>query len=102
MQKIPIFLAKPGMKTAAEVKDDQGRTLCGPGVELDPALLEKFQKMGVRYLVVEGHPVDLPWERPLEEELRLLEERFAHTDDPHLLMIKEVIKAHWLKSRREA
>ncbi len=86
------------MKTAAEVKDDQGRTLCGPGVELDASLLEKFQKMGVRYLMVEGHPVELPWERPLEEELSLLEERFSRTQDPHLLMIKKVIQDYWLKT----
>ena len=86
------------MKTAAEVKDDQGRTLCGPGVELDTSLLDKFQKMGVRYLIVEGHPVELPWERPLEEQLRLLEERFSRTQDPHPLMIKEVIREFWLKS----
>lgn len=102
MQKIPIFLAKPGMKIAAEVKDEQGRTLCGPGTELDQSLIERLEKMGSKFLVVEGHPIKFPWERPLEEELRLLEERFSRVaGDKRLQMLKEVIREFWQRSRGE-
>jgi len=103
MQKIPIFLAKAGMKLAAEVKDDQGRTLCGPGVELDQSLIERFEKMGVKFLVVEGRPVKFPWDRSLQEDLELLEKRFAKVaSDKRLEMIKETIRTFWQKSRGEA
>ncbi len=100
MQKIPLFLAKPGMRVAAEVKDEQGRVICAPGLELDASILERFQRLGVHYLVVEGHPVNFPWERPLEEDLEELEKRFSHTSDPRLLMLKELIKQYWQKSRK--
>ncbi len=102
MQKIPIFLAKPGMKLAQEVKDVQGRVLCGPGVELDQDLIERFERMEVKFLLVEGHPVQFPWERPLEEELKALEERFSRVaQDEQLQMLKEVIRAFWLRQKGE-
>ena len=101
-QRIPISFARPGMIVAAEVCDEQGRTLCGPGTELSGELLEKFSKLGVKFITVEGHPVDFPWEKPLEKDLLLLEARFAKVaGDKRLLMLKEVIRRHWLETRKE-
>ncbi len=102
MQKIPLDLARPGMKLARDVTDDQGRVLCGPGVALESQLLEKFKQLGVRFVTVEGHPIKFPWERPLEEDLNLLEKRFSRViQDERLMKIKEIIKKYWLSSRSE-
>ena len=100
MQKIPLKMATPGMKLAKEVVDDQGRVLCHPGTELDASLLEKFERLGVKFVTVEGHPINFPWERPLKEELSLLEKRFLRVkDDERLLMIKEVLRQYFLENR---
>ncbi len=100
MQKIPIFLAKPGMRLASEVKDGQGRVLCASGVDLDQELIERFKRLGVKFIRVNGRPIQFPWDRPLEEELKLLEERFAHVkEDKVLQMLKDVIRNYWLKTR---
>ncbi len=101
-QRIPVSLARPGMIVAAEVRDEMGRTLCGPGTELNSELLEKFTKLGVKFVTVEGHPVDFPWERPLEKDLLLLEARFAKVaNDPQLLVLKEIIRNYWLETRQD-
>ncbi|NPB09612.1 MAG: hypothetical protein GXO17_04590 [Thermodesulfobacteria bacterium] len=102
MQKIPLDMAQPGMKLAQDVTDDKGRVLCGAGVALEAPLIEKFKQLGVRFVTVEGHPVDFPWERPLKEELALLEERFSRvTHDERLMKLKEIIKKYWLSTRSE-
>ncbi len=99
-QRIPVSLAKPGMKVAAEVRDEMGRTLCGPGTELNAELLEKFSKLGVKFITVEGHPVNFPWERPLEKDLLLLEARFAKVkNDKTLCLLKNIIRQYWLETR---
>ncbi len=103
MQKIPLTMAQPGMKLARDVTDDQGRVLCGPGVALEASLIEKFQQLGVKFVTVEGHPIKFPWERPLQEELTLLEERFCRVaHDTRLRKLKEIIKKYWLETRNEA
>ncbi len=92
MQRLPISYIKPGMRTYEEVVDSQGRVLCGKGVELTEEMLKRFQELGVSYITVEGTPVKLPWEKTLEEELELLEERFRDTKNDFALQVKEVIK----------
>lgn len=92
MQRLPISYIKPGMRTHEEVVDSQGRVLCGKGIELTEEMLKRFQELGVSYITVEGTPVKLPWEKTLEEELELLEERFRDTKNDFALQVKEVIK----------
>lgn len=92
MQRLPISYIKPGMRTYEEVVDSQGRVLCGKGIELTEEMLKRFQELGVSYITVEGTPVKLPWEKTLEEELELLEERFRDTKNDFALQVKEVIK----------
>ena len=93
MQRLPINYLKPGMITAEEVRDDKNRVLCAAGTKITPELLEKFSKMGVRFVTVKGRPVNFPWERPLEEELSELEKRFSQAKHPFLLELKEGLKA---------
>ncbi|AEH44403.1 hypothetical protein Thein_0521 [Thermodesulfatator indicus DSM 15286] len=98
-QKIPLSYAKPGMVLAEEVADDKGRVLCGPETELSQGLIEKFSSMGIKFVTVKGHPVDLPWEKPLEEELKELEERFGKVVDDKRLMALKALIADYLKNK---
>ncbi|WP_033396206.1 hypothetical protein [Thermodesulfatator atlanticus] len=99
MQRIPIEMAKAGMILAKDVTDEAGRVLCGPETELTTELIEKFKAMGVKFVSVKGHPIDFPWERPYEEEIKLLEARFAKVaDDPRLISLKKII-ADYLKEK---
>jgi len=80
------------MKTYEEVVDNQGRVLCGKGIEITAEMLKRFEELGVSYVTVEGTPVKLPWEKTLEEELEALEARFQGVKEETLLQIKEIIK----------
>ncbi len=92
MQRIPVSYLKPGMKTFEEVYDPNGRTICGRGVELTQELIDKFVSMGVKYVTVEGTPVDLPWERSYEEEIEELNKRFEGITDENLLALKGILE----------
>ncbi|MFN3505644.1 MAG: hypothetical protein ACK4Y7_05510 [Caldimicrobium sp.] len=92
MQRIPLSYVKPGMKTYEEVIDNQGRVLCGKGVEITEEMLRKFQELGVNYITVEGIVIKLPWEKSYEEEIADLEARFSYITDEILLQIKDIIK----------
>ncbi len=92
MQRLPLSYLKPGMVTAEEVRDEQGRTLCPAGTPLNAELLERFGKMGVRFVTVKGKPVSFSWEKTLEEELAELERRFERARHPFLLKLKERLK----------
>jgi len=94
MQKIPLSLAKPGMKLAKSVLNEKGLVLCGEGVELSDALISRLSNMGIPKITVEGHPVDTGVaEKPPEEQLRDLEKRFEKiSSDPVMKMIKEIFE----------
>ncbi|OAG27608.1 hypothetical protein [Thermodesulfatator autotrophicus] len=99
-QKIPLSYAQPGMILAEEVSDDKGRVLCGPETELTQSLIEKFSSMGIKFVMVKGHPVDLPWEKPLEEELKEIEERFSKVKSDERLMALKRLIVDYLKSKQ--
>lgn len=92
MQRLPLSYLRPGMKTYEEVVDANGRVLCGKGVEITEELLRKFEEFGVQFVTVEGTPVNLPWERTLEEEIKALEERFKEVKDENLLKLKTILR----------
>ncbi|MEK6591399.1 MAG: hypothetical protein AABZ11_12065, partial [Nitrospinota bacterium] len=58
MQKIPLSLAKPGMKLAKAVLNENGLILCGEGTELNEMLISRLAGMDIQRVTVEGHPVD--------------------------------------------
>jgi len=91
MQRLPLSYIQPGMITAEEVIDPNGRVLCGKDVELTEEHITKFSEFGVSFVTVKGYPVRLPWEKTLEEELEDLEKRFEGIKDENLLKIKEVL-----------
>ncbi|HBE95140.1 MAG TPA: hypothetical protein DD766_00465 [Desulfovibrio sp.] len=58
MQKIPLNLAKPGMKLAKAVTRDNGMVVMGPGMELTESHLERLRSMEVDRITVEGNPLE--------------------------------------------
>ena len=104
MQKIPLNLAKPGMKLAKPVMNENGRVLCGEGVELSGMLMEKLEKMDIEKVTVEGFPVDMPGEerKPLKTQLEELENRFKMVaSDPVLAGMKELFKKQIIEKEEE-
>ena len=94
MQKIPLNLAKPGMRLAKAVLNEKGLVLCGEGVELNDALISRLSNLNINKITVEGHPVNTGVEeKPLEDQLKDLEERFEKVkSDPLMKMIKDMIE----------
>ncbi|HMM38311.1 MAG TPA: hypothetical protein PKB11_06085 [Desulfovibrio sp.] len=58
MQKIPLTLAKPGMKLAKAVTRDNGMVVMGAGMELTETHIERLRGMEVDRITVEGNPVE--------------------------------------------
>lgn len=59
MQKIPLSLANESMTLAKPVTKDNGMVLIAQGTKLTHKIIERLTKMGIKQIVVEGHPVDL-------------------------------------------
>lgn len=104
MQKIPLDMAKSGMKLAKDVLTDNGRVLCGQGTELTDSLLSRLDNLGIESITVEGFPVPMPGEevKPLEVLIEELEERFKMvTSEPLLMEIKEILKKQLILKEEE-
>jgi hypothetical protein len=98
MQRIPIKLAKAGMKLAKEAVTPEGQVLCGAGLELTDELVVRLQKQGVVVLTVEGHPVRLPGEKKLSERIKDLDVRFRPVNrNPVLKALKTIIAEYWIE-----
>jgi len=102
MQKIPLMLAKAGMKLARDVfRGDSpiGIPLCGKGIELTDSLIARFESMDVQTVHVEGHPVWEEGERSFDDLLRDLDHRFSKTiQDPLNGMLYDIYKSYLIKS----
>ncbi|MBU4191171.1 MAG: hypothetical protein KKD85_02415, partial [Proteobacteria bacterium] len=59
MQKIPIDLARPGMKLARPVLKDGGMIIMAEGMELTDSLIVRLTNMKIDRITVQGHPVDM-------------------------------------------
>ena len=92
MQKIPIDLAKPGMKLAKPVTKEGGMTIMAEGMELNENHISRLQAMEIDRITVQGHPVDMggagsgtKWGERLER-LDYLFRR--HTEDKWMMRFK--------------
>ncbi len=103
MQRIPITLATPGMILAREVVTEDGKILCGPGIELTMGLIDRLSASQIASVTVEGRPVHLPGEKDIRERIKDLEYRFSRVkDDPVLRALKKLIAQHWIDSERSS
>jgi hypothetical protein len=102
VQQILTLQAKDGMALAKDVMTAEGRVLCGKGTVLTTSLIERFQKMDIVQLTVEGHPVSTPGEKSLQEELAEIEERFSEVNKvPPLVYLKKRLMKKMVESRGE-
>ncbi|MBW1739783.1 MAG: hypothetical protein JRJ42_01470 [Deltaproteobacteria bacterium] len=104
MQKIPVNLAKPGMKLAKPVANDRGIVLCGTGAELTEEMITRLSDMGVKRITVEGHPVDTgDPEKTLSQQIRELDARFKKVEgDPLMGRIKDIFLERLKERAKEA
>jgi hypothetical protein len=102
MQKIPVGFGKAGMVLARDVflqQSDRGIPVCTKGAPLSEPLLEKLARMGINSICVEGHPVSVPDEKPLEELLEDLDKRFKKVEgNPLMARMRERIRKKLIKS----
>ena len=102
MQKIPLLLAEPDMVLARDIfRDDNanGPPICGRGVTLTDALIDRLKRMEVQTITVEGHPVRMDGDRTEEEILLALDKRFEKVeDDPLTNKLKKIYREHYMKS----
>lgn len=105
MQRIPIALAESGMVLAKEVvhpENPSGPSLCGKGMKLTDSLLKRLRNMGVQSLIVQGHPVCMEGDKPLEVLLNELDNRFSRVADDALAgMVKNVYRDYLVRSMEE-
>ena len=100
MQQILSAQAKEGMVLAKDVMTPEDRVLCGKGTVLTESLLDRLEKMDIVHITVEGHPVEIPGEKSLKEELRDIEARFSKVKKvPPLMYIKKRIMQKMIESR---
>ena len=100
MQQILTLQAKEGMILAKDVMTAENRVLCGKGTTLTPTLIERFHKMDIVQLTVEGHPISFPGEKTLQEELQDIESRFSEVNKvPPLAYLKKRIMKKLIESR---
>ena len=94
MQQILTLQAKEGMALAKDVMTPEGRVLCGKGTVMTTTLIERFLKMDIMHITVDGHPVNTPGDKSLQEELREIEERFSEvkTVPPLVYLMKRIMK----------
>ena len=59
MQKIPLDLARAGMKLGKAVTKENGMTIMAEGMELTESLIARLENMKVDRITVQGHPVDM-------------------------------------------
>lgn len=102
MQQILTLQAKEGMILAKDVMTAEGRVLCGKGTELTQTLIERFHKMDLVQITVDGHPITTPGEKSLQEELQEIEARFSEVSKvPPLVYLKKRIMKRLVESRGE-
>ena len=99
MQRIPLDLAKPGMKLSKPVKNKRDMILCGAGIDLTEDLISRLSKMDIEWIWVEGHPVDTGEpEKSLGQQIDQLNMRFKNVAGDALM---EKIKKILLKRLEE-
>ena len=90
MQRIKIDEAKEGMTLAKPVLSEQGTTLYRESKVLNDGIIETLKKRDITRLKVEGHPVERPDEKPLDEILADVTLRFSKSEsDPLTLKIRD-------------
>ena len=98
--RIHLQFVKPSMRLARPIFDPDGKLVAGAGTHLGDNVLRVLRTMAVQSVLVVDPEDVKSWEtiRPLEEELRELDERFGPTaaGDP-LAQLRDAIARHFEK-----
>lgn len=94
MQKIPLTLAKPGMKLAKPITKANGMPIIAAGVELSESLIERLDGMGIDRVFVVGDAVAAS-QNPSERVTRL-DHLFRRLEDqPFQMQIKRYLREYF-------
>lgn len=94
MQKIPLTLAKAGMKLAKPITKANGMPIIAAGVELSESLIDKLDGMGVEKIFIVGDAVTAS-QNPSERATRL-DHLFRHYgDDPYMAQVKRHLREYF-------
>jgi len=93
MQKIPLSLAKPGMKLAKPITKANGMPIIAAGMELSESLIDKLDGMGIDKIFVVGDAVAAS-QNPSERVLRL-DHLFRHLDDAYMTQVKRHLREYF-------
>ena len=93
MQKIPLSLAKPGMKLAKPITKANGMPIIAAGVELSESLIDKLDGMGIDKVFVVGDAVAAS-QNPSERVTRL-DHLFRRLDDPFMVQVKRHLREYF-------
>jgi hypothetical protein len=94
MQKIPLSLAKPGMKLAKPITKANGMPIIASGVELSESLIDKLDGMGIDKIFVVGDAVTAS-QNPSERVLRLDHLFRRLNDDPYMAQVKRHLREYF-------
>jgi len=94
MQKIPLSLAKAGMKLAKPITKANGMPIIASGVELTDSLISKLDGMGIDKVFVVGDAVAAS-QNPSERVLRLDHLFRRMEDDPFMAQVKRHLRSYF-------
>ncbi len=105
MQKIPLNLARPGMKLAKAVLKDNSIVIVAEGTELNESLLFRLENMNVETITVEGNPVQIEGVgagTSASERLARMDHLFRrHGNDEWMMRVRKFLK-HYFEIRAAA
>jgi len=94
MQKIPLTLAKAGMKLAKPITKANGMPIIAAGVELSDALISRLDGMGVDKVFVVGDAVAAS-QNPSERVTRLDHLFRRMGDDPFMSKVQRHLREYF-------
>jgi hypothetical protein len=92
MMPLALDAVRPGMALARAIVNDAGVSLFGKGTVITESVIERLRSAGVTVIPIEARRSP---KSSRDEELRLLDERFAHVREaPHMSDIREMVRRH--------
>lgn len=90
MPKVSLKDAQPGQKVAKAVTTRTGLIMVQPGAELTTSIIERLRNLGIDAIFVEG--AKLGPDKPLDESLKELDDRFTgHEDNSWMMALKRIV-----------
>jgi hypothetical protein len=99
MQRISLSQAAAGMVLAKPVVNEKGQTLVAEKTEITETLIGRLERFNISRITVEGHPVDMPGQKPPDPaKIRLeIDRAFIRIkDDPTMDRLREIVLRHRL------